>query len=318
MNKQPYVSCVVVTYNRLELLCECLDAVIHQTRPVDKLIVIDNCSTDGTPQYLKGFSATYPQCLIIHTENNIGGAGGFSLGVKESVLAGSDYTWLMDDDTIPDPDALEQLLLVSETATDSIGFTCSKVLWTNRELHPRNLPGEIQEETITSINGTTVPASHRCNVCTFVSVLISSRAVLKVGLPVKEFFIWLDDVEYTGRLTNAGFKNYYVPSSTVVHKTSDTYAPNITDAPVSTAPRFYYQTRNACYVKHREQHYNLLFRLAVWNKYRILKRRIMKRHDGHETEFLDAVKRGCRDGLTFYPKIEYISEESIKRNKDEK
>lgn len=185
------VNCVIVTYNRLALLKECLAAIEKQTYPIHKVIVIDNCSTDGTEEYLKAY-AVRPQFQIIRTEQNIGGAGGFSLGVKTSVLGGGDYTWMMDDDTIPSPKALEALM---QTATQSndIGFVCSKVLWTDNTLHPRNIPGGLKKDTIEN-NGIT---ACRCEVCTFVSVLVSSRAVYKVGLPIKEFFIWFDDIEYT-------------------------------------------------------------------------------------------------------------------------
>ena len=132
------VNCVIVTYNRLALLKECLAAIEKQTYPIHKVIVIDNCSTDGTEEYLKAY-AVHPQFQVIRTEQNIGGAGGFSLGVKTSVLGGGDYTWMMDDDTIPSPKALEALM---QTATQSndIGFVCSKVLWTDNTLHPRNIP----------------------------------------------------------------------------------------------------------------------------------------------------------------------------------
>ena len=89
------VNCVIVTYNRLALLKECLAAIEKQTYPIHKVIVIDNCSTDGTKEYLKAY-AVRPQFQVIRTEQNIGGAGGFSLGVKTSVLGGGavSYTHL--------------------------------------------------------------------------------------------------------------------------------------------------------------------------------------------------------------------------------
>lgn len=296
------VSCVVVTYNRLSLLKECLAAVERQTFPIKKIVVIDNKSTDGTEGYLKSLSAS-EQYRIIRTDSNIGGAGGFSLGLKEAVLDGADYVWMMDDDTIPEPTALEALMDVA-ASSDRIGYVCSRVNWTDGEKHPRNGPGGLDaDDRITTANGV---VACRCKVCTFVSVLVSSQAVYKVGLPIKEFFIWFDDIEYTIRITRAGFQNYYVEQSVVVHKTPDVYEPNIEHAPVSMAPRFYYQVRNSCYFKHRMSSNILFFHISVWNRLRLMKRRIRRRKDGHFQEFYDAVKRGCRDGLTFYPQIEYL------------
>ena len=136
------VNCVVVTYNRLALLRECLAAIEKQTYPIHKVIVIDNCSTDGTEDFLKAY-AVRPQFQVIRTEQNIGGAGGFSLGVKTSALGGGDYTWMMDDDTIPSPEALEALMQTASQSND-IGFVCSKVLWTDNTIHPRNMPGGLK------------------------------------------------------------------------------------------------------------------------------------------------------------------------------
>jgi len=42
------VCAVIPTYNRSALLAECLESVLHQTRPADEVIVVDNASTDGT------------------------------------------------------------------------------------------------------------------------------------------------------------------------------------------------------------------------------------------------------------------------------
>lgn len=46
------INCVVVTYNRLALLKECLDALDKQTYPIHKIVIVDNCSTDGTGAFL--------------------------------------------------------------------------------------------------------------------------------------------------------------------------------------------------------------------------------------------------------------------------
>ena len=83
------INCVVVTYNRLDLLKECLQAVEQQTFPCHRIIVVDNCSTDGTCEFLQQY-CTRPQYHIIRTEKNIGGAGGFSIGIKESVREGAE------------------------------------------------------------------------------------------------------------------------------------------------------------------------------------------------------------------------------------
>jgi len=250
---------------------------------------------------------------VVHIDKNIGGAGGFSLGMKEAVLAGADYVWLMDDDTIPNATALEELLKVSER--EGVGFSCSRVMWTNGKDHPRNTPGGKYIDKFKK-NMPYLKSATPCEICSFVSVLISSRAVYEVGLPFKEFFIWCDDVEYTGRISKAGFHNFYCPQSIVVHKTKEVGSYSVADAPFSFASRFYYQVRNSTYLKHRDTPNWLLFRLSIWNKWRRFRRRIRQRKDGHEQDFLDVVRKGLRDGVTFWPEIEYV-QHSPKENDGE-
>lgn len=129
------VCAVVVTYNRKDLLIECLEALRKQTRPIQGIYLIDNASTDGTPGLLmeKGYiSELPPQNLkepwekefiiqnltnrediklhYVRMHENTGGAGRFYEGVKRGYERGYDWLWLMDDDTIPTETALENLI----------------------------------------------------------------------------------------------------------------------------------------------------------------------------------------------------------------
>ena len=76
------VDCVVVTYNRLSLLKECLEALLNQEYLLNKIYVINNNSTDGTKEYLKHFSEKNSVIKPVNLRKNIGGAGGFNIGLK--------------------------------------------------------------------------------------------------------------------------------------------------------------------------------------------------------------------------------------------
>lgn len=296
------INCVVVTYNRLELLRQCLSALQAQTHPIDRLIVVDNCSTDETPSYLADLASHNEAIDIITLSHNMGGAGGFNRGLRRSVELGCDFTWLMDDDTIADPTALEELVHAARTTPTEIGFLCSRVVWTDGRLSIMNTPPGITPAVVEG--GRPYPVVH----CSFVSVMVKTQAVLRLGLPIKEFFIWVDDIEYTERLTKGGYPGYYIPRSRVVHKTATNYVPTIDNAPVEMAPRFFYQARNTAYLKRRRLggRRGLRFLFSLLNKYRVMVLRAMRRPKGQRRPFIAAARRGCKAGWSFYPEIEYI------------
>jgi len=313
MNKEVSVNCVVVTYNRLELLKENVEALLKQTYPLRKIIIIDNCSTDGTREWLAARSGD-ARFKVVRPEKNLGGAGGFSLGLRVSVEDGCDYTWLMDDDTIPAPDALE-LLVKPVHLRGEAGFVCSKVNWTDGTPHVMNrCAAKVSAdygERPRLVEGVPV---YPCTFCTFVSVLVGTEAVYRVGLPIKEFFIWCDDIEYTSRIYVAGMPCYYVPRSVVLHKSADNYYPTVDKAPAGMAWRFYYQARNTSYLKRRGAKSKLHLYLSILNKFRLYWHKARRRTDGRGREFLKAAWRGCRDGFTFNPPIEYVARKGTVRD----
>ena len=129
MSKNTIVA-VVVTNNRISLLQECIMALQNQTLQCH-IFVVDNASTDGTGEWL--YEKKKEGLLdYVSLQENTGGAGGFSYGMKQAVANGYDYIWIMDDDTIPRPDALRQMLAgIGHIPEESFGFASSTVLWTD-------------------------------------------------------------------------------------------------------------------------------------------------------------------------------------------
>jgi GT2 family glycosyltransferase len=99
------ISVVLVTYNRLSYLKECLNSLRNQTYKPDQILVINNDSTDGTTNWLKEQTD-----LVVINQGNLGGAGGFYTGIKTAYDQGFDYIWVMDDDVEPELNCLEILM----------------------------------------------------------------------------------------------------------------------------------------------------------------------------------------------------------------
>ena len=230
---------VVVAYNRRELLLECLDALAAQTRPIDAIVVVDNASTDGTSRSLSERSETKGSNLdVITLTKNTGGAGGFAAGMRRALDAHSpDLVWLMDDDTIPTPTALAELLAVKAAAPHLV-ILGSKAVWTDGSEHPMNTPKPRIGASRTARARAAAHGAITVRSSSFVSMLIDAAAIRAHGLPIADYFIWNDDFEYSTRLLRRG-EGWYVPASVVVHKTK---ALGSSDA--DPGERFYYEVRN--------------------------------------------------------------------------
>ena len=210
------VYAVIVTYNRLDMLKQCLEAVINQTYKSLTVVVVDNASTDGTGEYIKSLKNN--KIIYINTGKNSGGAGGFNRGIKEAYLKGAKWIWVMDDDVIPAPNALEELMnALKVVKPQKTSFLASCVYSPTGE--SMNTPGV----DLRSKNGYPFWYEHldkglvKLNAATFVSILINGMAVEKCGLPCSDFFIWGDDTEYTKRLYRNFGLAYLVGKSKVVH-----------------------------------------------------------------------------------------------------
>lgn len=216
------VCCVIVTYNRKELLAECINSILNQTVEVKDIIVVDNNSNDGTEEFLQE-NKLMDKIIYNKLSENIGGAGGFNYGIKESTKKEYEWVWIMDDDSIPNSTALEELLKANNLIQEeNLSFLCSKVIGYNNE--EMNIP-LISERN--SENGYPIWMKYlnesiaEVKAATFVSVLLKSEAIKSVGLPWKEFFLWGDDIEYTLRLNKYFGPGYVVGKSIVVHKRKD-------------------------------------------------------------------------------------------------
>ncbi|MBE6806732.1 MAG: glycosyltransferase [Ruminococcaceae bacterium] len=292
MNKR--TAAVVVTYNRKDYLLRSVHALLGQSVPVD-VLVVDNASTDGTAEALQPLLSDRVQ--YYNTGSNLGGAGGFQYGTRLAVQAGYDLLWLMDDDCIPERSALEALLKADEELAGNYGFLSGLAYWKDGSLCNMNIQKTGIKSKIEDLSSPLVPVI----MATFVSVLIPSERVREVGLPIKEFFIWSDDLEYTRRLSRK-WPCYVVTGSRALHDMKSNDKVNIATDSADRLGRYAYLYRNEVYVYRREGIKGWLYLLPRVCLHLV---KVLLKSD-HKWKKMKVILSSFFAGFRFKPAIEYV------------
>lgn len=291
-------AAIVVTYNRKELLEENIKALLKQTFQDFDIMIIDNASTDGTKDVVDKYKND--RIIYYNTGENIGGAGGFNFGLKKSILMGYTYGWLMDDDTIPTEKALCSLIRKAQLLNDEFSFLSSIVLWNDGKICEMNR----QRLTVNALDGYQAIKDGLllCNHASFVSYFVNLRVAEKVGLPIKDFFIYADDWEYSVRLVS--YRQAYVDiDSIVIHKMKNNTAGDLVAVERERIPRYYYDHRNAFYVNRRLGK-RYLVRYLVYSIMKMAT--IVRKSPDCKLKRICVMIKGLCAGIFFNPEIEYV------------
>lgn len=226
MPEKETVCAVVVTYNRKQLLIECLEALMKQTRPLDAIYLIDNASTDSTSELLKekGYikEILNPKCgpaedekifngvkmHYVRMHENTGGAGGFYEGVKRAYEGDYDWLWIMDDDVEAEGNCLESLLAYNKKSQVLIPLRLgvsgeirelAAINYDLRNLFVVGVKCRLSiKEKFKSVEE--MPDLLEVQDMAFEGPLICRKVVEKIGFPKRELFIFGDDTEYSFRI----------------------------------------------------------------------------------------------------------------------
>ena len=290
---------IVVTYNRLDLLKENISALINQTFKDHDIMIINNASTDKTEEYVLGLNNK--KIKYFNTGKNLGGAGGFAFGIEKAIELNYDFAWIMDDDSIPTKNALESLVEKSKDLNNKFSFLASLVYWTDNKIFPMNLPTFTYEKSIRKnlqllLDNKVIEIES----CSFVGCFVNLDFAKKTALPIAEFFIYGDDIEYTSRLKNLE-KAYFVPDSLIIHKAPSNKGADIVTADKSRIERFYLQSRNGFYIARKNhtilKRINTVFGRLV---------RIIKYSEDYKLKRSWYLIKGTFAGMFFNPKLKYV------------
>lgn len=288
---------MVVAYNRRDLLEETLKGLLEQTRPVDRIVVVDNASTDGSADMV---AAVAPAADLVVVPRNTGGAGGFTIGVARAIAEhGADLVWVMDDDTVPRRGALEGLLDARAALPDA-GVYASRVVWTDGRPHPMNTP---RTKRLVSRGTRRAAAAADCRPvrsASFVSLLFPAALVARRGLPIADYFLWNDDFEYSARLVRGGI-GMSCERSVVEHRTKA-----FSGIAVDPGERFYLEVRNKAWLLRRshalspaEKGFYAAVSAVRWVQVFVRSR--------DRAVLRSGLRRGLRDGLRTVPRANRVA-----------
>ena len=288
------VYVIVVTYNRKTLLSKCLSSLKVQTIQPSKILIVDNASTDGTIETLQQNGwLEHLNFQLIASKENTGGAGGFSAGMQYAFEQGADYVWMMDDDAMPHPTALAEL----------IKHTTPQHIYASLAVQDQQISWEMTvkqgDNWIATHNPTDITENMEVRSLPFLGFMIHRQLVEKIGLPDTSFFIAADDTEYCLRAKQAGYKLYLVGKSLIEHPKAQYQQYQILNKKinyVSLPPwKRYYDTRNRIFIGKKYFGFRLYSQTLPSLLFRLF---ISMMNEKNKSQHLKAYCFGLYDGVT--------------------
>lgn len=228
-----HVAIVIVNWNGKNDTIACLASIkaLIKHQLVLTTIVVDNGSTNDSVQAIK---ATHPWAHVIALKENLGFTGGNNIGIKEALSQKADLIWLLNNDTIVDPNALT---LAKVFGDKTIGVAGSKIYFQkgheyHKERYTKDQQGKVLWYAGGLIDWANMYASHNgvdevdhgqydkemdTPFITGCSFMISRDVIERVGVLDEKYYLYLEDLDYCMRIQRAGYRLLYVPASVVWH-----------------------------------------------------------------------------------------------------
>ncbi len=231
MPPTPRVSVILVTYNSIPDLEQCLPALRGQTVPAE-VVVVDNDSPDGTADWV---ATHHRDVRLVRSGSNLGYAGGNNLGFS---LTDTALLAVLNPDTEPAPTWLEELIRAQEENPQA-GLLTSSVRLRERPGHINACGNDLHVTGIAFCRGLNEPAASHARETPVPAVsgaaFLARREILEEldGFDA-EFFMYLEDTDLSIRCRLAGHEVIYVPGSVALHRYANSQSPG----------KLYYLERN--------------------------------------------------------------------------
>jgi len=240
----PSVAILTVNYNGRGHIADFLESLASVTYPDWRLVVVDNASSDGSPEEA---ARLFPAAVIIRNEENLGITGGHNSGIRYCLEQGFDFVLFLNNDTVVERDFLDRLVQVADGKTmvapktylygrrplldDTVGdFDWWRGVWRGWLYGKPEPPGFDQR---------------RPNMASLCCLLVPVGVFRDAGLMDERFFMYYDDFDFVRRAKAAGYDLRLQADAVIYHRKA------ASSGGVDSPFKLYYATRNRLYLMHK-------------------------------------------------------------------
>ncbi len=223
----PLVHVLVINWNGRAHVDDCFTSLLASTYQNARFVLIDNASSDGSAAYVRETFGHDPRLDVIELPENRGWSGGNNAGLHRALDAGADYVLLLNNDTRTDAHCIERLVAQAE-ADATVGALAPKLVMFNDPATINSVG--LVASTIGAAwdRGIGEPDGPRWDervetigVCG-AGFFVRCDAMRLTGLLPEDFGIYLDDLDLSMRIWNAGYRILACPDAVIRHKFSAT------------------------------------------------------------------------------------------------
>ena len=237
----PKVVVATLTWNQKADVLECLSTLVKLDYPNYEIVVIDNGSVDGTSEAVQ---EKYPGVRIVRNSENLGCAEGVNGEIRAALQANADYLFIIANDATVEPPTLSELVRMAEK-DPRLGMVHPKVYCYNRPNRIWYARGAkidwLRGRFVGSVQNVEDDGSYdeECEAEFFPGgfTLVRMEAAKKAGFLDPDYFIFLDDTDWSFRIHQAGYTGRYAPRARAWHKPSSSVG-------MESESFYYYRTRN--------------------------------------------------------------------------
>lgn len=296
---EPSVLVVILNWRQPEVTVACVEAVRKMDGTAVDILLIDNGSGDDSADILE---KTLLGITIVTIPENLGFAGGCNVGLRYALEEGYKFTLLVNNDAFPEVDMLSKLLAEMK---DDVGLVSPKVLYHPERAyisfgggrqHPLLL--ELRDEAAGKLDGPDWEVTKEVDYLWGTCWLVNLAALEKVGLLDERFFMYYEDLDWSIRFKQAGYRLLWVGKARLYHQESRSTGG--TDSPL----RRYYLARSSVLFFRRHGHLGrpvLIFFFRLGSAVKMVTRLLLQGKGASAAAYL----RGIRDGLKMVVRGEY-------------